>query len=358
MAVPAVTVATAAAVLAAGSGSAAAASGPTAADKSIAAKLSSRFPAAHLGTNAGGLVRDVASGRTVWAQGSAKALMPASTEKLATAAAVLKILGPNRTVRTRALLSGHTLYLVGGGDMHLTSTDLDALAKAAATALKARGLTSVGLRVDDSLFPAPALSPGWSSGYYPSTLAPVRALALLGDRVNDTSLHAGQVFARRLSSAGVHASAPTRAKAPAGAVQLASRTSAPLAAAVEYMLKNSDNNVAEGVARLAALATHRAANWQGVTATVRAALAGYHVPTAGTVAYDASGLSRSDRMTAGTLAYLAALSVDPATTRRCGRSTPACRSRARTGRCRRRRAGSPPSPATAPWASWRPRPAR
>lgn len=292
--------------------SAAAASGATAADRAIAAHLKTRFPAAHLGGNAVGLVLDAASGRTVWSSRSGTGEMPASTEKLATAVIALYVLGPGHTVRTRTVRSGSTLYLVGGGDQYLTTAALKSLAASTAKALKAAHRTTVTLRVDDSLFPAPALSPGWNSGYYPETLAPVRALALLDDQSSDTAVHAGKVFAAQLAALGVHASAPKRAKAPKGASAVASHTSAPLSTAIEYMLKQSDNNIAEGVARLAALGEHRAATWQGVDTTVRSVLGHYKIPLAGVKIYDGSGLSRSDRMTANALTRLVALAVNPA----------------------------------------------
>jgi D-alanyl-D-alanine carboxypeptidase/D-alanyl-D-alanine-endopeptidase (penicillin-binding protein 4) len=305
-----ITALAAASALTLGATTATAAGGPTAADRTIASKLNSRFPMAHLGSRAAGEVLDVADRRAVWARNTTTQLMPASTAKLATAVAALMVLGANHTERTRALLYGHTLYLVGGGDQHLTSSDLGALAAATAAALKARHLTSVILRVDDSLFPAPQLSPGWPADYYPGQVAPVRALALLGDRVMDTSLHAGSVFAYQLGTHGVKASAPAHATAPRTAVTLASRTSAALATEIEYMLKESDNNNAEGFARLTALAEGRSADWRGATAAVRAAMAHYGVPLSGVVMYDASGLSRDDQMTAPALVKLASLAVD------------------------------------------------
>ena len=301
---------------AATAGRASAAGGPTAADRTAAARLKTRFPAAGLGSGRVGKVLDVASGRTVWSSRAGTGRMPASTEKLAVAVSALTVLGPGHTERTRTRYQAGTLYLVGGGDQLLTTADLKALAVATAKALKQHGLKATALRVDDSLFPAPTAadaSPGWLRGYYPSELAPVRALALSGARVSDTALAAGKLFAQQLAAAGVRlpAGAPKRKTAPASAVDLASHTSKPLSKAVEHMLKVSDNNTAEGLLRLTALAEHRPATWQGGTAAVRAVLTGYGVPLAGVKLYDGSGLSRSDRMTASALAALVALSVEP-----------------------------------------------
>ena len=296
---------------------AAAAGGADSADRSIAQRLQQRFPQAGLGSGRVGQVLDAGSGRTVWSSGALLGRMPASTLKLATAVTALTVLGPDHTERTRTVYANGTVYLVGGGDQRLDRTGLGRLAGDTARALKARGLTLRALRVDDSLFPAPTLAPGWQRGYLPYELAPVRALALCGDRVDDTALAAGEVFARALTTAGV--AVPhgplRRAVAPAvggGAVLLASRTSVPLWNTVEYMLKVSDNNIAEGLLRLTAQGRGRPATWQGGTDVVQQVLKGYRVPLGGVRIFDGSGLSRQDRVTAAALAALAALAVDPA----------------------------------------------
>ncbi len=293
-----------------------AAGGADSADRTIAYRLQQRFPQAGLGPGRVGQVLDAASGRTVWSSGAQVGRMPASTAKLATAVTALTVLGPGNTERTRVVYADGTVYLVGGGDQGLDRAGLTRLAGDAAQALTSRGLALHDLRVDDSLFPAPSPAPGWQPGYYPYELAPVRALALRGDRVDDTAVTAGGVFAHGLAAAGfaVPPGPVRRAVAPAvgGGVQLlASRASAPLWNTVEYMLKVSDNNIAEGLLRLSALAKGLPATWQGGTATVRQVLDGYRVPMGGVALFDGSGLSRQDRMTAAALSGLAALAVDP-----------------------------------------------
>ncbi|MFC1436942.1 D-alanyl-D-alanine carboxypeptidase/D-alanyl-D-alanine-endopeptidase [Streptacidiphilus sp. N1-10] len=301
---------------------AAATAGADSADRTIAQRLQQRFPQAGLGSGRVGQVLDAGSGRTVWSSGAGLGRMPASTMKLATAVTALTVLGPDHTERTRTVYADGTLYLVGGGDQRLDRAGLGRLAADTARELKSRRLAVHALRVDDSLFPAPTLSPGWQPGYLPYEVAPVRALALCGDRVGDTALAAGDVFAGALAKAGVavppgplrHAVAPAvdgGGGGDGGAVLLASRTSVPLWNAVEYMLKVSDNNIAEGLLRLAALGRGRPATWQGGTAVVRQVLDGYGVPLGGVRILDGSGLSRQDRMTAAALADLAALAVDP-----------------------------------------------
>ncbi|MEV0480269.1 D-alanyl-D-alanine carboxypeptidase/D-alanyl-D-alanine-endopeptidase [Streptomyces sp. NPDC050508] len=290
--------------------SASAANGLTAADKAMATKLNQRVGLAHLGSNVVGEVRDVVSGQTVWSKNRTTGLMPASTNKLATAVAALTVLGPDHTVQTKAVYRSGTVYLVGGGDQQLGSADLKSLATAAAKALKAKNLHSVRLMIDDHLFAAPSLATGWNSGYYPDTVAPVRALRIEGNNTQDTALTATTYFAQQLTAQGITVGKPARANAPSGSTVLATHTSKALSTTVEYMLKHSDNDIAEGLLRLTALGQGRAATFAGGTAAVHAVLVQYGIPLTGVKEYDGSGLSRSDRMTADALSAIAALAVD------------------------------------------------
>lgn len=290
--------------------SASAASALTAADKAMAGKLNQRVGTAKLGSNVVGEVRDVASGQKVWSQKPTTGVMPASTNKLATAVAALTVLGPGHTVQTKAVYRSGTVYLVGGGDQQLGAADLKSLATAAAKSLKAKGLHSVRLMFDDSLFAAPSLATGWNSGYYPDTVAPVRALRIEGDNTSDTALTATKYFAQQLAAQGVTVGTPARAKTPSGTTVVAAHTSKPLSTTVEYMLKHSDNDIAEGLLRLTALGQGRAATFAGGAAAVHAVLVQYGIPLTGVKEYDGSGLSRSDRMTADALSAIAGLAVD------------------------------------------------
>jgi D-alanyl-D-alanine carboxypeptidase/D-alanyl-D-alanine-endopeptidase (penicillin-binding protein 4) len=288
------------------------AAGATAGDQRIAHNLGLRFHALP-SSQASGEVLDASSGRVVWSSGAGTTLMPASTTKIATAIAALTALGPGHTERTRAVLQGHTLYLVGGADQHLTGDDVNALADATAQALKSRRVGSVTLYVDDSLFPhVQPTSPGWQPGYIPGEISSISALQIFGHENIDSALYAGNVFRARLGTHGIGVQSTTlpRGKAPGTAVQLASHTSESLAAEVETMLKDSVNDNAEGFARLTALAVGQPADWQGATRAVLSEVARYNVPLTGVRLYDGSGLSRDDRMTARALASMAALTVD------------------------------------------------
>ena len=112
-----------------------------------ATSLRSRVEAALVGSTASrvGVAVDVDGLGVVDRRGATAALPPASTQKLFTAAAALRLLGPGYVQRTQLRSAGTRtgpllrgdLYLVASGDPYLTSVQLDALARSfAATGVK------------------------------------------------------------------------------------------------------------------------------------------------------------------------------------------------------------------------------
>lgn len=286
---------------------------PVSVDQGIADALDARVDDPRLGTQLSGVVIDAASDEVIWDHNAATALMPASNTKIATATAALTVLGPDHRFTTEVVYADGTLTLVGGGDRTLTTEDLAALAEAAVAGLANAGLTSVEVRVDDSLFPEPTLATGWNAGYYPNEIAPVRALVVDGRAVEDTALDAGEVFAGLLADRGVTVSGEvTRGVAGEGDALVAEHRSDALSTIVKHMLKVSDNNIAESLLRTTALGADRAATFEDGTAVVRDVLSGtYGVSLENFEMYDGSGLSRATRIPARTLADILDLSTDP-----------------------------------------------
>ncbi|GHE05610.1 D-alanyl-D-alanine carboxypeptidase/D-alanyl-D-alanine endopeptidase [Streptomyces alanosinicus] len=289
-------------------------------DQQMAKNLKTRVLDQRLGSNVSGVVLDADSATTVWGQHASTALMPASNAKLATSTAALTVLGPQHRFTTKVVYGNGTLTLVGGGDRTLTTADLAELAKTASAGLKSAGRTAVKVTVDDSLFPAPTLAEGWNDGYYPGTVAPVRALVVDGHGVQDTSVDAGQVFARQLAAHGVTVTGDvTRATARPTDVPVARHTSAPLSDIVHAMLKHSDNDVAETLLRMTALGAGRPATFEGGTEVVRRVLSRvYGVSLDNFELHDGSGLSRADRIPAATLAQILELLTRPRHTHTLG----------------------------------------
>ncbi|MGW8764832.1 D-alanyl-D-alanine carboxypeptidase/D-alanyl-D-alanine endopeptidase [Streptomyces sp. NPDC055815] len=266
-------------------------------------------------------VVDTATGRQLYGEGASTPMTPASTVKVATAAAALSALGPDHRIPTTVTASpdGGSVTLTGGGDPTLDRARLKALAADTARALKARGRTSVRLAHDTSLYKGPALHPIGPN----ENLAPVVALMTREGRLDDS--HSGPAprtadpagdtataFADLLTEAGIKVTGEPAPGRTSKAAPLARTYSAPLADLVERTLTNSDNDLAEALARQTALARKQPASFQGAEKAVRDELARLGVPVAGARFADGSGLDRRDRVSAALLTGLLTRAADPA----------------------------------------------
>ncbi|MDF3300625.1 D-alanyl-D-alanine carboxypeptidase/D-alanyl-D-alanine endopeptidase [Streptomyces tropicalis] len=281
-----------------------------------------------LGARHGAAVVDIATGRRLFGEGTDDALTPASTTKIATATAALSALGADHRLTTRAALEPGTgeLVLVGGGDPTLTArkdargwASLRTLAANTAAALKKRGTSRVTLSYDTTLYAGTGLHPIGVN----DNLAAVSALTAdeartdgstsgPAPRAADPAADAARSFGRFLNAQGITTTAPGPSKATARATTLAAVSSPPLSALVERMLTNSDNDIAEALARQTAAATGRRPDFQGGAAAIADRLARLHLPLAGAAFHDGSGLDRSDRLTADLLTALLTKAGDPA----------------------------------------------
>jgi D-alanyl-D-alanine carboxypeptidase/D-alanyl-D-alanine-endopeptidase (penicillin-binding protein 4) len=323
-----------------GAGTAAAsghgASGTVPTEKSLGPVLDPLLADASLGRVRTAAVVDVASGRQVFGRAADRPQTPASTTKLATATAALSALGDDHRIETRVVLDdsprkGHAdvprAVLVGGGDPTLTAhadahgfASLRTLADSTARELKARHLTEIALGYDDSLYTGPRLHPIGRN----DNLAPLTALTADEGRLDDStegpaprtadpSGDAARAFAGFLRRDGIRIQGrPAAAKEPRGAEHLAAVWSPPLSDLVERMETNSDNDIAENLARQTALALHRPADFAGGAAAVAAQLAKLGLPVRGASFHDGSGLDRADRVTARLLTSVLAAAGAPA----------------------------------------------
>lgn len=253
------------------------------------------------------------SGAPLVVHGSGSAV-PASTNKLLTAATVLRLDGPAKRFTTRVVAQGRTVTLIGGGDPLLVAkpentyphrADLTTLAQRAAVALKQRGVTKVRLTYDDSLFTGPAVNPTWPASYISEgVVAPITALWVDEgrtddgeSRVADPALVAAQAFAQALTDAGIRIRrAPTADVAPQGAQEIAHVDSPPLREIVDHVLETSDNEGAEVLAHQAGLAAGTGASFDGGVQAVLQTLPKLGVDTTGISIHDGSGLSRQDSL--------------------------------------------------------------
>ncbi|MEU4349506.1 D-alanyl-D-alanine carboxypeptidase/D-alanyl-D-alanine-endopeptidase [Streptomyces sp. NPDC023838] len=298
----------------------AAASAP--ADTVLDQVLGPLLAAPGLGPQPAAAVYDTATGKQLYGQRADTAMTPASTVKIATAVAALSALGPDHRIPTTVVApaTSNALTLVGGGDPTLGKDGLRALADATARALRTRGVTDAVLTYDLSRYSGPELHPIGPN----ENIA--RVVALMTDegrtdgsdsgpapRSGDPAGDTAHTFASLLRERGITASPPRPARAPQGAAELARTLSAPLSDLVERMLTNSDNDLAEALARQTAIAAGQSADFDGAAKAVAARLAALGLPQAAGARFaDGSGLSREDRVSAELLTLLLARAADPA----------------------------------------------
>jgi D-alanyl-D-alanine carboxypeptidase/D-alanyl-D-alanine-endopeptidase (penicillin-binding protein 4) len=291
--------------------------------------LGSALAAPGLGTAVSVQVVDVPTGTTLLTLNPGARLVPASTAKLLTTAAVLSTVGPQTTLPTSVVdgTKPGEIVLVGGGDVLLGAgpgapgavvgrAGLADLADRTAAALAGQGRTAVALRLDDTLFTGPAVSPAWHPGDLAAGYAsPVMALELNEGvvphrtaRQADPAISAAQTFATLLGRRGITVTGRVvRQAAPPSGHVLAVVRSAPVADLVEYALTESDNTVAEVLARLVAIKAGRPATFTEAGRAVVDQVGRLGVPTDGDRLVGGSGLADGSSVSVATLAGLLTL---------------------------------------------------
>ena len=281
-----------------GASPAAAAQDSAAAESRIGALLAKRMANSKLGRDVAVVVMDAGSNRVVFADDADKAMLPASTMKIVTAVNALAAMGADAVFRTRTYAGAAPgeVVLQGGGDPLLTSADLRRLADRTAPALDPA--VPVVVHSDTSMFPPASNGPGWRRDYMPYVVAPVTALARVGDYSRDPVGRAVHQFAKQLRSLGYTVTVGGPSEPAEGAAPLAEIADHTVRDAVHLMLRDSENNVAEVLYRHVAIAKGQPATWAGARAAATATLAELGIDTTGMALMDGSGVSRKDRLTA------------------------------------------------------------
>jgi D-alanyl-D-alanine carboxypeptidase/D-alanyl-D-alanine-endopeptidase (penicillin-binding protein 4) len=275
-----------------------------------------------------------AEGRLVASSNGDLPVMPASTEKLLTATAVLDRLGPD-TILTTAAVSASApsdgvvdgdLFVVGAGDPLLATTGYvstfeepnepyNDYAKLADN-IKAAGISEIRGNVvgDESHFDAQRYLPSWPKRYITqSEVGPLGAL-MVNDGFTGLSANpdapatvrhpgdpaplAAETLISLLRSRGVQVDGtPSTGIAPSGATTVASLDSKSMSVNVSEMLQRSDNTTAEVLAK----DLDTLGGGQGTTAggaqVVHDTLDHLGLPTQGSVTVDGSGLDGGNRVT-------------------------------------------------------------
>src|SRR3954447_4315291 len=303
----------------------------------VATALASALRDRSFGGHLTGEVVDGVTGTVLLDRGAPQPWPPASTVKVLTATAALETLGPAATLNTGVVRDGSTLYLIGGGDVTLraaptaasaypSTADMTSLATQTASALGAT--RTVRLCLDTSAWsPGPTQAPGWNPGYFSggdiAHLSPLEVDEGAANvrhparapitRVSDPTAAAGVAFAVALRHVGVTVtSTGCRASAPPSALGVARVSSPPVSALVQRMLTLSDNDLAESLGRAVALHEGQPASFAGEATAVSNELHSLGVDVTDLTLYDASGLSRLDRVSPHTLVQVVQLAAGSA----------------------------------------------
>ncbi|HZC39755.1 MAG TPA: D-alanyl-D-alanine carboxypeptidase/D-alanyl-D-alanine-endopeptidase [Streptosporangiaceae bacterium] len=318
--------------------------------RGLAAALGKLAGAPALGKHVGIAVTDIGSGSVLYSRGGGSPAVPASSQKLVTAAAALAALGPSARFTTRVVRGqGDSLILAGGGDPTLAAghppasdyprpATLASLATATARWLRSRHQTTVRLGYDGSRFTGPAMAPGWTGSYITTgNVTPISALEVDQGRLTGSgkpqdadipgnfrarsttpAADAARSFSALLTADGITVTGPPApARPPAGAARVAAVRSPELAAIVAWMLRESNNVIAEDLARQVALRRHYPASFSGGAAAVTAQLRRLGV-TSGLHLVDGSGLSPRNRIAPDALARVITMAAQPARPGRSG----------------------------------------
>ncbi|QUR69197.1 D-alanyl-D-alanine carboxypeptidase/D-alanyl-D-alanine endopeptidase [Mycobacterium spongiae] len=269
----------------------------------------------------GGRISDAKTGQELWRHFDDVPMVPASTNKVLTAAAALLTLDRQARISTRVVAGGRNdrmpVVLVGAGDPTLSAAPAgqETWYRGAARIadlveqIQRSGVTPTAVQVDISAFSGPTMARGWDPYDVDNgDIAPIEAAMIDAGRIQPTTvnssrsrtpaLDAGRELAKAL---GLDPRAVKIATAPAGARQLAVVQSAPMIQRLSQMMNASDNVLAECIGREVAAAINRPRSFSGAVDAVTSRLNTVHVDTTGAALMDSSGLSVDDRLTARTL---------------------------------------------------------
>lgn len=266
-----------------------------------------------------GYVVDADTGEVLLEKLATTGHVPASTMKVLTGLVALNALDPLGTLTTGVSQAGNELYLWGEGDLLLSAGEstgqvegqasLSELAELTAAALSAQNVTAVHLTYQTLLFEGEKRLPLWVQQEVEDYAGDVGPYAIDTGRtqpgewefVADSSAEVAAAFAEQLAELGVEIEGIRAGNPNLEARQIAQVSSAPIYAQLAYMLRASDNTMAEQYCHLAAQSANYPTTFQGATQNLRDSLDRLGVTTEGMRAEDCSGLSLTSKVTPQTL---------------------------------------------------------
>jgi len=263
-----------------------------------------------------GAVVDAATGEVLWSRSGSTPAQTGSVMKTLTSATALSVLGGAHRIPTTVTDEGNgTIALVGHGDATLSAGGGTVYPGAPtlpqlAQQVKARlGDTPVTTIVADGTYwsDADAWDPTWpvserTIGYQPE----VTALMVDGDRANPAAAtsprstdpvgRAGDAFRTALANAGVvgASTAQITKRATTSQSTIAQVSSQPVSTLIGQMIPNSDNTLAEMLARISSKESGAGGSAASLTGVYQRALATYGVDPGGITIRDGSGESASN----------------------------------------------------------------
>ena len=260
---------------------------------------------------------------------------PASTTKTLTAFTAVHTLEMSGTLDTEVYLTHAdttpTIVLQGHGDMLLGSGENDSshingraglatLAGNTAAALTQRGIDQVALAVDDSLFGDDNTSTALEQNNDGNAMyTPLSSMAVDGGRMRygltadpdaftdyptlsrTTASDAAQTFRSLLTQQGITVTDSSDTSGTEASARIAKVSSAPLNEVMAFMLRHSDNTLAELFARLTALKLGLGNSMDADIQAVVQVLRANDIPTDGLHLTSCSGLAAGTRLRIPTL---------------------------------------------------------
>lgn len=266
------------------------------------------------------VIMDASDGEVLYELNPREMQTPASVTKLFTAVTVASLIDPDAQIITRVKLAENTVYLIGAGDPQFGAAmgdgpvTLEELANKTANNLKKLGLSTVKIAVDDSIFEPLQVPKDWLPGYLASSEShPITALNLDDPKAPrqapiDPSLVTGEKFANFLRAAGISVTSKAERKStPEFATELAEMKSKSIAQIIEDTLYTSNNQDTEILARLAAKVAQDETDTPATMKLINQVNTSWGVVGEELDLADASGLSRTNAISAFNAANLSRL---------------------------------------------------
>ena len=262
-------------------------------------------------------IRDVTDGSVLFESNAQNSMLPASLTKIYTAASTAITLDPDSRFVTKVKYLDNSVYLVGGADPQLgtesnpVKADLADLAKQTAEKLKEFNVFEVNVFIDDSILGPLQRPTDWVDNYFSSSeIHLISALNLddpsaPGQAPVDPSITTGQKFAVYLLKNNIKVNGLVfRKTAPQDAFEVAKEYSKSVSQIIEDLLLISNNQDAEIIARVASLVAQNDPSTEAATDLILEDVEMLGISSVDNVIRDASGLSRSNKISPSDISQL------------------------------------------------------